>query len=220
MATTLGDIETLERDLLGQVQDSLVNTGLTLVDIFLLAATSRSIAQSRGFLQLIESRNAPSATVLLRAQIDTAMRINGLSLMEDVDSSLRKLIDGRAQFDRLTTGSGKQRLTDAFLREKLAEVHPWVSDLYVITSEFVHLSNRHLWSSFSRAEGTPRFIVGTDDPKTEYGIVCHDFFRVSRLTGELILSTFRVHRARPNAAIFAGGSSSGKSGEYTFQKDA
>ena len=43
-------------------------------------------AQARGFRDLIEARNFPCAAAILRLQIDTAMRINALSLVDDPDA--------------------------------------------------------------------------------------------------------------------------------------
>jgi hypothetical protein len=53
-------------------------TGMYFVDWYVMGATQRTMAQSRGFRTMIETRNFPGAAILLRTQIDTAMRINGL----------------------------------------------------------------------------------------------------------------------------------------------
>jgi hypothetical protein len=74
----LDDIEQLEKELPVKAQAILPDGTVSLIDFFILGATQRTLSQSRGFRTLIESRNFPSATVLLRTQIDTAMRINDL----------------------------------------------------------------------------------------------------------------------------------------------
>ncbi|MBZ9905288.1 hypothetical protein LB557_04580 [Mesorhizobium sp. BR115XR7A] len=104
-----------------------------------------------------------------------------------------------ATFDRLVSnpaaGGGKpERLTDAFLKKKLAEEHPWIEPLYSQTSEFVHLSFRHLFTAITETDAATQMatmaISGTDPKQDEsvYYEVCDAFFRVSRLTSMTILA--------------------------------
>lgn len=143
------------------------------------------------------------------------MRINGLSLMDDIDGNLRQLMSNGVQFNKLTAGrrenGGKlERLTDAFLRQKLSERYPWIDKIYTDTSDFVHLSFRHLWAAVSYADEETRTahisISGTDPKREEsaYHEICDAFFEVSKTTSILILATFMVTHKRPEVtAAFA-----------------
>jgi hypothetical protein len=189
-------IEKLEKELLEKAQKSLPSGHVYLTDMFLLGATQRTLAQSQGFRQLIESRNFPSATILLRTQIDTAMRINELTLMGDREGNLKRLMEGEVRFDQLTTGKLKdggktERLSDAYLRKQLSEKYPWVDKIHTETSDFVHLSFRHVWTAIARTEDETRMayfaISGTDPVRDEsdyYG-VCDAFFEVSKVCAAL-----------------------------------
>ena len=148
----LDNIEKLESELVRKAQKTLPPGPMYMTDMFLMGATQRTLAQSRGFRHLIETRNFPSATILLRTQIDTAMRVNGLSLMDDREGNLKRLMENELNFDRLTSGTptdgGKpERLTDAYLRKQLSAKYPWIDKLYSDASNFVHLSFRHLWTA-------------------------------------------------------------------------
>lgn len=199
-------IEKLEQELVAKAHEMLPDGAVNIVDFFILGATQRTLSQSRGFRTLIETKNFPSATILLRTQIDTAMRINGLTMMGDVEADVQKLLKGERTFDRLSgtpVGGGKpERLTDAFLRKKLAEEHPWIEPLYRQTSDFVHLSFRHLFTAITATDSEARIatlaISGTDPKQDEavYYEVCDAFLRVSRLTSMSILAMLMLRHQR------------------------
>ncbi|MER9426027.1 hypothetical protein NKI88_26815 [Mesorhizobium sp. M0317] len=195
----LGAISKLETELVDKAHAILPKGAVNIVDFFILGATQRTLSQSRGFRTLIETRNFPSATILLRTQIDTAMRINGLRMMANVEADVQRIFKGERTFDRLVSspaaGGGKpERLTDAFLKKKLAEEHPWIEPLYSQTSDFVHLSFRHLFTAITETDAATQMatmaISGTDPKQDEsvYYEVCDAFFRVSRLSSMTILA--------------------------------
>lgn len=211
MPKTLKDrldaIEQLEKELPVKAQAILPDGAVSLVDFFILGATQRTLSQSRGFRTLIESKNFPSATVLLRTQIDTAMRINGLTMLADPEASMQRLFNGERTFNRLMSaapvGGGKpERMTDAFLKQKLAETHPWIAPLYADTSNFVHLSFRHLFTAITSTDAETRMAtlaISSTDPKQDEGAyyeVCDAFFQVSRLTSTMILGMLMLRHQR------------------------
>ena len=81
---------------------------------------------------MIETKNFPCAAILLRTQLDTAMRIYGLRFLPDPENQLAKHMSGECKFSQLIssefTEKGKpKRLLDTFLRQKLGEEVPWLS---------------------------------------------------------------------------------------------
>lgn len=214
----LGAIEKLEAELVEKAHAILPKGAINIVDFFILGATQRTLSQSTAFRTLIAARNFPSATVLLRTQIDTAMRINGLRMMANLETDVQRIFKGERTFDRLMSnpaaGGGKpERLTDAFLKKKLAEDHPWIEPLYEQTSDFVHLSFRHLFTAITETDAATQMatmaISGTDPKQDEsvYYEVCDAFFRVSRLTSMTILAVLmaRHQTERVKAAAAASG---------------
>ena len=147
---------------------------------------------------MIEEENFPSAAVLLRTQIDTVMRVNGLRYLDDPEDQLREVFEGKKTFRDLVswqkTEKGKAiRMRDSFLRERLQEDVAWIGSVYEQTSDFVHLSFRHLSFSFEGLDDEEQTvslaITGKDNVEKEsaYYEICDAFFQVSKLTSTSIL---------------------------------
>ncbi|MBY3060359.1 hypothetical protein HF263_30600 [Rhizobium leguminosarum] len=120
--TDLSLAERLKR--IEQLEDELIRKGASIVgagtdlshaDFFIFGALRRTLAQARGFRDLIKARNFPCAAAILRLQLDTAMRVNALSIVDDVDAKCRAVIDGE-QFNRLRDRDGN-KLTCAYPQE-------------------------------------------------------------------------------------------------------
>ncbi|MFA6034070.1 MAG: hypothetical protein WC889_14315 [Myxococcota bacterium] len=217
----LAAIEKLEVELVEKAHAILPKGAVNIVDFFILGATQRTLSQSTAFRILIKARSFPSATILLRTQIDTAMRINGLRMMGNVEQDVQRIFKGERTFDRLMSspaaGGGKAvRLTDAFLKGKLAEDHPWIEPLYEQTSDFVHLSFRHLFTAVTETDAETQMATmamsGTDPKQDEsaYYEVCDAFFRVSKLTSMTILAVLMArHQAEKVMAAAAARKANG-----------
>lgn len=133
-------------------------------DLFFIGAMRRTLSQSAGFRLLIEARNFPCAAGILRMQLDTAMRLNGLTMVADANAAAKSLLEG-TRFDKLTDTQGQQ-LKDFRLHQALSQHWPWVSNVYQEASDFVHLSGRHFYTSIAevRDDGTFSMFVGNADP--------------------------------------------------------
>lgn len=192
LATRLARLEAFEAELVRKGAPLLGSVNaLSHADFFVVGAARRTLAQARGFKQLIEARNFPCAAAILRMQIDTAMRINALFLVEDMSAACRSVLDG-ARFNTLRDRTGA-KLSDAHLRAKLAEEHPWINPVYERASDFVHLSGRHFYTSIASTDDTTRIatftISGEDPPRPDetYFEVVDAFLRASTLVGTMIL---------------------------------
>lgn len=165
--------------------------GITHTDVFVLGAFRRTLAQASGFRSLLQERNFPCAAAILRLQLDTAMRINGLTLLDDSDAACKSVLEGVA-FNELRGRDGR-RLSDIYLRKCLAEKHPWIDPIYVHMSNFVHLSGRHFDVAIAKTDEATRMayfqISATDPPRPEavYFEVVDSFFEVTKLAGALLL---------------------------------
>jgi hypothetical protein len=211
---TQNDEDNAELDLsariskIDQLESEIVRKGALLLpsgstfthaDMFVLGALRRTLAQARGFRDLIGSKNFPCAAGILRMQIDTAMRVYGLTLVADWHVACAKLFDGE-RYNKLKDRDGK-RLTDAHLREKLAEIEPWVTSVYEGTSDFIHLSSRHLYNSIERldeAEQLVYFNISGHDPTRPddaYFEIVDAFFQATRIAGISILGFLNASAA-------------------------
>jgi hypothetical protein len=192
-----------------QLEDELIRKGAGIVgaganlsqaDFFIFGALRRTLAQARGFRDLINSRNFPCAAAILRLQLDTAMRVNALSIVGDVDAVCKAVIDGE-QFNRLKDRDGN-KLSDAHIRKKLAEKHPWISPVYERTSDFVHLSGKHFEVSIARTDDETRmayFQISGHDPQRSdetYFEAVDTFFEATKLAGMLLLAFWMARHQR------------------------
>lgn len=184
-----------------QLEDELIREGAGIIgigvdlshaDFFIFGALRRTLAQARGFRDLINARNFPCAAAILRLQLDTAMRINALSIVDNVDATCKAVLDGE-QFNRLKDLDGN-KLSDAHIRKKLAGTHPWISSVYERTSDFVHLSGKHFEVSIARMDDETRMayfqISGHDPLRSEetYFEAVDTFFEATKLAGMLLLA--------------------------------
>lgn len=116
--------------------------GSTLSDVewYSLCAVVKTSSNILAFCQLMESRNIIAAESILRSQLDTAMRLFGLSLVDDVEAAGTLLMSGQNYSALLHGGNPKLPLRDWYLRDKLSQRYPWVSQTYQDACESVHLT--------------------------------------------------------------------------------
>ncbi|PXW66436.1 hypothetical protein C7964_10978 [Loktanella sp. PT4BL] len=186
------------------------NAPMYIVDWFVMGAAQRTLAQSRGFRSMIETSNFPSAAILLRTQIDTAMRINGLRYLDEPEDQLLEVFEGKKTFRNLFSWQKTEKdkpiaMHDKKLREWLQEDEPWIERIYEKTSDFVHLSFRPLFASIQHLDDNERVayfaITGEDNAKdeTNYYEICDAFFDVSKLTCTSILAALLARHAPDTA---------------------
>ncbi len=173
---------------------------LTHTDLFVMGALRRTLDQSQGFRDLLMAKNFPCAAGILRMQLDTAMRVNALRLVKHRDDSCRDILGGQ-KFNRLKDTAGN-KLTDAYLRQRLADDHPWIGKVYEDTSDFIHLSGRHFYNSIAATDDVSRtvqFSIGGKDPMRPdeaYFEIADAFFEATKLAALLMLGYFEVRANR------------------------
>ncbi len=134
------------------------------LDILASAVVKRSLSLCAGFSSLVRSANYTSAAALLRLQLDSCLRFYAAFIVEKPHDFASKIMQGmpvRKQKDR--TG---HLMTDHYLVEKLSEKHEWMPRIYEATSGFIHLSERHIYSTWkptSNKESVLMVAGSTDD---------------------------------------------------------
>ncbi|MDH7786361.1 hypothetical protein QBD01_002382 [Ochrobactrum sp. 19YEA23] len=176
--------------------------------LFLLASLQRIEANAAGFIAMVECRNYTIMSAILRMQIDTAMRVNGLLLMSNHEDGIRRILDGE-KFNKLRCRSGK-KLLDGYLVEKLSESHPWVKLVYERTSGMVHLSGTHIHHLFdyagtSEADGNARIdlIIGAINPTIPDELheeAAEAFRHVTAIASTLVITLLNHHPVELNEA--------------------
>lgn len=164
-------------------------TAIPDIDWYALAAIKKTASISHAFCTLVRAKNTLSAAALVRLQLDTAMRIFGLSLVDDMEA-VGTLLMTDTSYRKLKARTGEP-LSDAFLHRKLNEKFPGLSEAYQAASAYVHLSGRHIKTGLWSREGSPTLFFhlnGTDDarPNEWFADIIDSFDQATRLTTDLI----------------------------------
>ena len=155
-------------------------------DFIIFGALKRTLALSDGFRGHIRNRNFSCAAALARLQLDTALRLYAGSLYGDTEEYSRTIFDGK-RVDRLKDKRGR-KLTDSYLADKLSEQYPWVKPMYEHLCEFVHLSNRHFFTSVASLNDADRSfklnLSAKDAPRpdSDYFEIVEGFLEAMRIT--------------------------------------
>lgn len=93
----LQEIEKITAVLSRMPSDHLGPQGTTIPDIewYALGAIKKTASLSHAFCTLVRAKNTLSAAALVRLQLDTAMRMFGLTLVEDVEAAGIWLMDDK-----------------------------------------------------------------------------------------------------------------------------
>jgi hypothetical protein len=155
-------------------------------DFIILGALKRTLALSGGFRTHIRDRNFTCAGALLRLQLDTALRLYASSFFKNTEEYAQAVFEGK-RVDKLRDQHGK-RLTDSYLAGKLSEHYPWVKSVYENLCEFIHFSNRHIFSSIAKlndADRTFHIQISAEDPPrpdSDYFEIVEAFYQIMRIT--------------------------------------
>ncbi len=207
LAERLAALEKLESEIVAKAQRMIpAGSNLTVVDNFIFGAIKRTLSQSRAFRMLVEDWNFASAAVMVRTQLDTAMRINGIEYMQNSESDIAQVFNGELTYRKLKTADGN-RMTDAYLKEKLTEKREWVGQLYDELSDFAHLSFRHFWpvmAGIDEENRTAQFVIHAQDPNKDeanYYSVTDAFFLVTKLTGTMLVGLLMARHSPPPSKV-------------------
>lgn len=141
--------EPLKLEILQQAIDML-NAGdgkLFPVDLYAIGIANRAVSLADGFFAMMEVRNFIAAAPLVRMQLDCALRLSAVWLVEEPHQFARNIMKG-GQVKKEKDRNGRQ-MHDSYLVTQLKEQFPWVENVYKETSGFVHFSEKHIFSAFA-----------------------------------------------------------------------
>ncbi|MGL4094432.1 hypothetical protein [Agrobacterium cavarae] len=171
---------------------------ITDIEWYALAAIKKTASLSHAFCTLARAKNTLAAAALVRLQLDTAMRMFGLTQVEDIETAGTWLMNDNS-YRKLKARTG-EALSDAFLHRKLDEKYPGLSEAYEAASAYVHLSGQHIKTGLWSQEGSSILffdLKGTDDARPDewFADIIDAFDQATRLTAELI-AEFRLTRSQ------------------------
>jgi len=120
------------------------------LDFLAIATLNRSLCLTTGFCALIEARNFIAAVPLLRLQLDNYLRFSAAWLVDDPQEFARRVVNG-TRVEDLKDRSG-ERMRDCYLKKTCVKDYPWISDLYENASDYIHLSNKHVFNAIQASK--------------------------------------------------------------------
>lgn len=136
------------------------------LDLVALAAAKRAVALSAGFREMISIENLACAGALLRVHLDTALRIQAFTLVEDPEEVADQFRKG-AKIRDIKDREGNL-MTDKYLIGQVTRDGPefaWVKRVYEETSGYVHFSKKHLFGIFGQADRATSSVVIDVSPR-------------------------------------------------------
>ncbi len=180
--------------------DTYAPQGSFLADVewFSLAAVTKSTSNAHAFDLMVTSKNTIAAAALIRMQIEAAMRLFGLTLVDDVEDAGIRLMRGE-KYPSLKMKGGGPKLADKLLHQELSKLYAWVTGAYESTSAYVHLDRVNINSKIIHLDQGEFFnLAGIDKAKPEeaYYHLVDTFFIALRMTKQL-LNDFLATRPQP-----------------------
>lgn len=131
--------------------------------MFINCVINRAMNINRGFISLTKNDNYACAIPLIRMMIDNCVRLWGITLVDDAHKYIKVWSNGE-KIANIKDKNGK-RLTDSYLSEKFGLLNPGTDVIYKDACSFVHLSERSLYMTAKRVEGTRRveLTIGGND---------------------------------------------------------
>lgn len=177
------------------------NNAIYIIDLITVGIIKRSVSLLDAFCKLIETKNLLSAVSLVRLHLDSLLRLNAFSLVNNSNEVAYKVIRG----DRLDKIKDRNNnyLRDRYLAEELNKKHDWVLRVYEETSGFIHLSKKHYFYALTDVNEQDRSVLlsisAKDDNITEQIII--EYLEAFKAISDLIieyLTRWFVKKELPN----------------------
>jgi len=139
-------------------------------DALFLASCNRALQVSHGFTLIVKNGGYSCGVALLRLQLDSILRLYGITITHDAHDSANKVICGE-KLSKIKDKTGK-RLSDGYLVNLLAKENPWLTHVYSLCSGYIHLSDVSFHHLLNKSEAIPEsnergFYIGSDESEIE-----------------------------------------------------
>jgi hypothetical protein len=205
-----GDKVKAELEKLSKYQDYLPHLGHEVIvarngtlyplDFVVIGIVKRSLSIASAFKTLVTDWNMVCARALLRMQIDTVIRFSAFWISGDSHQMAVEVMQGN-QINRMKDRDGN-KMTDAYLVEKLSHEFDWMTTVYQYTSGYIHFSERHLFDPIASLEEDGRlveFIINDKDerfPEASW----HEIVSCFNKCAEIILAYLKGYKHIKEAA--------------------
>lgn len=142
MAAKPANIERSEREILDLYAAEFRPGPFGHQHLYLYGIGRRALAQSRAFRQVVLDRNSLVAASIVRLQLDTLLRLHALFWVENPEEFAEQVAKG--MYVNKLKAADAERMSDLYLRDKLAARNAWVPSVYRETSGFIYFSHRHI----------------------------------------------------------------------------
>lgn len=112
-------------------------------DLIFCAVTNRAVSLIDGFITLAKKDNYLCAIPLIRLQLDNSLRYYAHYFVEDSEDFFSHFLSGKPIKEYRSKENIK--LSDSYLISQLERKIPGVKKIYKETSNYIHLSDQHLW---------------------------------------------------------------------------
>jgi len=156
----LSQLEKMNDSILHSGKELLETHGIYPFDLYCVAILNRTVNIIRGYVALVRDENFIAAGTLVRIHLDSFLRIFASTIVNmNVDEFSMKVMSGKSI--RSFMDKNNNKLNDKFLVGELSKIKQfdWVAQLYDIGNKYVHLSEKHIFTSSKLGE-EPRSIVG------------------------------------------------------------
>lgn len=132
------------------------------LDFLAAAVINRSLSNCDAFTQLVRARNYLAAASLVRLQLDSFLRFYASYLVNDPHEFAASVLGG-SEVRKLKDRSGTY-MTDRHLVDSVADEYPWAPSVYKSTSGFIHLSDKHIFTTIQavKDDGALAMHIGFD----------------------------------------------------------
>ncbi|GAB1057730.1 MAG: hypothetical protein WAqMacA_41010 [Shewanella algae] len=172
MKDQLLELEAVHKDFepLGKELFKVCDGKLFPADALFLSSCNRALQVLDSFILLIKNDYYSCSMALLRLQLDTVLRLHGLTKTKDIHASANKVIQG-TKLSNIKDKKGK-KLQDGYLVDLLAIQNPWIKHVYKLCSGYVHLSDSSFYHLIKKSESIPQsgereFYIGSDESEIE-----------------------------------------------------
>jgi hypothetical protein len=139
-------------------------------DALFLASCNRSLQVLDAFILLIRNNHYSCSVVLLRIQLDTVLRLHGITRTKDVHATAHEVIQGK----KLSTIKDKNgnALQDFYLVNLIAKDNPRLKHIYKLCSGYIHFSDQIFFHLLHQSESIPNseeriFNIGANESKID-----------------------------------------------------
>lgn len=167
--TTLEEIskefETIGRELFEACKGQLFPA-----DAIFLASCNRALQVLHGFTLIINNGGYSCGVALLRLQLDSVLRLYGITITKDPHETANKIISGE-KLSKIKDNSGKQ-LSDGHLVSLLTKQNSWLKHVYSLCSGYIHLSDTSFHHLLKKSEPVPEsnergIYIGSNESEIE-----------------------------------------------------